>query len=79
MDADFLPSIYGEVWYNGHQTKHKGFLSDYVTYLIGSPRIRQVRVVPCKCSFFFCGNRSHFEIDNSALPLWILEIQNSSR
>eukprot|EP00794_Sanderia_malayensis_P003794 gene3794-4317_t len=46
---NFLPSMYGEEWYNGHKTGFTGFLSDYVTYVVGSPRFRQLRVNPAQC------------------------------
>lgn len=46
IDNTFLPSVYGESWYNGKEVEEKGFLDGHVTYLMGSPMIRQVRVVP---------------------------------
>ena len=52
MDDSFLPSLYGEVWYNGNSVRSRGFLSDQVTYLLGSPLIRQLRVVPGRQIYF---------------------------
>lgn len=40
-----VPGLYQTVWYNGHQFEYKeGFVSNRKVYIVGMPRLRQLRV-----------------------------------
>ena len=43
----FVPALYNLTWYNGKPFKYKdGFISDKSGYMVGMPRLRQLRVQP---------------------------------
>ena len=48
IDSSFLPSVYGKVWHGDGMADNKVFIADFVTLLVGSPMIRQLRVIPGK-------------------------------
>ena len=44
-ENDLLPSLYNTNWYNGQPFEYKeGFISDKQTFMLGMPRLRQLRV-----------------------------------
>lgn len=41
-----IPGLYSSEWYNGQPFEYKeGFVSNKAGYLVGMPRLRQVRAV----------------------------------
>ena len=46
-----VPGLYKTVWYNGKQFEYKeGFVSNRLGYIVGMPRLRQLRVKQGKLS-----------------------------
>lgn len=39
-----IPGLYHEKWYNNRTDKQPNFISDAVGFLIGSPRVRLLRI-----------------------------------
>lgn len=49
MKNTFVPGVYNSSWYNGIPFDHEdGFISNRENFLVGMPRLRQVRVLPGK-------------------------------
>ncbi|XP_068681978.1 polycystin-1-like protein 2 isoform X4 [Montipora foliosa] len=49
-ESYFVPALYNLTWYNGKPFKYKdGFISDKSGYMVGMPRLRQLRVQPVTC------------------------------
>ena len=49
MDDVLLPGLYEVKWYNGELSKYKeGFISNKRTFLLGMPRLRQLRMKTSK-------------------------------
>lgn len=45
VDDILLPGLYDVQWYNGQPFKRKeGFISDKKTFMMGMPRLRQIRI-----------------------------------
>ena len=44
-ENDLLPNLYNTNWYNGQPFDYEeGFISDKQTFMLGMPRLRQLRV-----------------------------------
>lgn len=49
VDDVLVPGLYDFKWYNGQPFKHKeGFISNKQTFLMGMPRLRQLRIKTSK-------------------------------
>ncbi|PFX27651.1 Polycystic kidney disease protein 1-like 2 [Stylophora pistillata] len=52
VEAEFIPGVYDTTWYNGQQfISPEGYISTRTAFLVGMPRLRQVRVkeeYPCQ-------------------------------
>ena len=49
MKNTFVPGVYNTSWYNGIPFDNEdGFISNRENFLVGMPRLRQVRVLPGK-------------------------------
>ena len=49
VDDVLLPGLYDVTWYNGQPFEHKeGFISNKHTFMIGMPRLRQLRTTTSK-------------------------------
>jgi len=49
VDDIVLPGLYNVTWYNGQTFEYKeGFISNKQTFLMGMPRLRQLRIKPSK-------------------------------
>ena len=66
VDETLLPGLYDVTWYNGRPFEYKeGFISNKKTFLIGMPRLRQLRLKPSKIkSEYFCKKPSTFTCQN---------------
>ena len=48
-----IPGLYDNKWYDGtYHSELQGFMADGTGYLVGQPRLRQVRTVPGKTISF---------------------------
>ena len=49
IDDILLPGLYNVTWYNGREFEYsEGFISNKQTFLMGMPRLRQLRIKPSK-------------------------------
>ncbi|XP_031571405.1 polycystic kidney disease protein 1-like 2 isoform X3 [Actinia tenebrosa] len=49
-----VPGLYNAEWYNGKEFEYKeGFISNRVVYLVGMPRLRQLRAVTDDCPVMY--------------------------
>ena len=49
MDDVLLPGLYDVTWYNGQTFEYKeGFITNKQSFLIGMPRLRQLRIKTSK-------------------------------
>ena len=77
-ENDLLPSLYNTKWYNGEPFEYKeGFISDKQTFMLGMPRLRQLRVK--KGEFDLYLNLKHTNLidvifQNISLLFWLAQI-----
>ena len=77
-ENDLLPSLYNTKWYNGQPFEYEeGFISDKQTFMLGMPRLRQLRVK--KGEFDFYLNLEHTNLidvifQNIYLLFWLAQI-----
>lgn len=51
IDEVLLPGLYDVTWYNGQPFQYKeGFISNKQNFLVGMPRLRQIRLKTSKMS-----------------------------
>lgn len=43
MESDLLPFVFDKKWYNGEEDIFDGFTDDKYLYIVGMPRLRQLR------------------------------------
>ena len=49
MDEILLPGLYNVTWYNGQEFEYsEGFINNKQTFLMGMPRLRQLRIKSSK-------------------------------
>lgn len=52
MRKSFVPGLFNTRWYNGKPFNYdEGFISNKENFLVGMPRLRQVRVRPGKIRY----------------------------
>ena len=53
IENDLLPSLYNTTWYNGQLFEYKeGFISNKKAFMLGMPRLRQLRLKKSKLGFY---------------------------
>ena len=45
VESDLLPFVFNKKWYNGEEDKLDGFTDDKNLYIVGMPRLRQLRTI----------------------------------
>ena len=49
MRNAFVPELFNTAWYNGKPFDYdEGFISNRENFLVGMPRLRQIRILPGK-------------------------------
>lgn len=49
MREKFIPGLFNTGWYNGKPFEYdEGFISNKENFLVGMPRLRQIRILPGK-------------------------------
>lgn len=49
MENDLLPFVFDKKWYNGEEDMLDGFTDDKYLYIVGMPRLRQLRTKKGSC------------------------------
>ena len=63
MRKTFVPGLFDTRWYNGEPFDYdEGFISNRENFLVGMPRLRQVRILPgtFKCRMTMPSRYSHW-------------------
>ncbi|XP_068684513.1 polycystin-1-like protein 2 [Montipora foliosa] len=75
----FLPRVYDVGWYNGRPFQYEeGFLSNRVAFLVGMPRMRQLRVKPEWNCPIMASEPKLARLFPRCLPFYITEVENVS-
>ena len=66
IEEEFIPGIYDTSWYNGQQfIAPEGYISTREAFLVGMPRLKQVRVKGGEIKFQRISKSIHRSIDQS--------------
>ena len=78
IEEEFIPSIYDTSWYNGRRfIAPEGYISTREAFLVGMPRMKQVRVKGGEIKFQKISQSIHRSIDQSVDQLISQSVSHS--